>query len=66
MNNGRVLDNIEQGNYVDSFQNLSVDEVAFIAGDVNSDGVGAQSDWFIDSAATKHMSYEKESFVDRQ
>ena len=64
MNNGRVSDNIEQGNYVDSFQNLSVDDVAFITGDVNSESAGAQSDWFIDSAATKHMSFEKESFVD--
>ena len=63
-NNRGSQSNQEQGNFVDSFQGLSLeDEYAFITGDINNADC-KRDDWFIDSAATVHMSYERESFDD--
>ena len=70
---GGGMNNVEQGNIVDSFQNLSVDDVAFIAsedaaftaaGDSTGTDSNALGNWYIDSAATRHMTFERESFID--
>ena len=82
----RDVNNLEQDNIVDGFQNIVVDDVAFIAvenvvasvavenvvddvafiaaGDSKVDASRNPGEWFIDSAATKHMTHLKESFVD--
>ena len=67
--NGGV-NNVEQGNIVQSVQNLSVDDVAFVASEeaAFSDPVGSNGnisgDWFIDSGATRHMTYQRDAFID--
>ena len=60
-NRGHQPINPEQGNLMDSFRNFSIhDDVALIASNVAT----IHGDWFIDSGATSHMTYERDAFID--
>ena len=55
----------EQGNFCDSFQNLSVngDDIALVT--CNSDSSPSDNDeWYIDSAASVHMTFDEEGMTD--
>ena len=52
----------EAGNSVDCFNSFSVDEELALT--ISSDAYQSKDEWFIDSAASKHMAFDKSVFSD--
>ena len=52
----------EDGNFVDCFNKLSVDEELALT--ISSNVYQSKYDWFIDSAASKHMTFQMSVFSD--